>query len=314
MPLPQPQPLPSPSTPQPQPVPDTSAPTLPDGSVAPIPDPEPAPTPPGTHFPTPGGPGVTPGGTRPDVNSIAAEVGRIEQKIANLANKPAPEVDLGDLLPLLGLLADLLEAPIPGTTYSLSGVCEEVAEGAEQPQATWQIPDALNFAAVIARLDTMDAMLQQHLAWRTPTCKGPRLQGDWRTISFISDEASGTRGDRLRKRFRYRSLSGLGLPQVIDHWANFTWQAGAVCVQHAGSSWGTPQVWAASIDEGKRVIRHAGGEAGIDPDQDGRWVISGSDSARVGLPGTMRVNKKGGYYWITARDGPNGSPIVGTTP
>jgi len=248
------------------------------------------------------------------MSSIAAEVGRIEQKVAALANKPPPEVDLGDLLPLLGLLADLLEAPIPGTTYKLTGVCEEVDPGEDQPQREWVIPDALNFGAVIARLDTIDGLLQQHLAWRTPTCRGPKLSGDWRTITFISDESSGTRGDRLRKRFRYRSLSGLGLPAVIDHWANFTWQAGPVCVQHAGATWGTPQVWAASIDEGKRVIRHAAGEAGIDPDQNGRWVVSGSDSARVGLPGTMRVCRKGGYYWITARDGPDGSPIVGTTP
>lgn len=313
-PLPQPNPVPAPNRPTIPTVPDTSIPTVPDGSLAPRPTPKPVPIPPNVHFPVPGGPGVTPGGTRPDVSAIAAEIGRVEQKLAGLANKPPPQLDLGDLIPLLGLLSDLLEQPIPGTTYSLTGVCEDVGTDEEQPETTWQIPDALNFAAVIARLDTMDAMLQQHLAWRTPTCKRPTLQGDWRTITFISDEASGTRGDRLRKRFRYRSLNGLGLPQVIDHWANFTWQAGAVCVQHAGATWGTPQVWAASIDEGKRVIRHAAGEAGIDPDKNGRWVISGSSSARVGLPGTMRVCKKGGYYWITARDGPDGSPIVGSTP
>ena len=106
-------------------------------------------------------------------------------------------------------------------------------------------------------------------------------------------------------------MSGLGLGEVIDHWADFTWTAGPVCVQHSGASWGTPQVWASSVDEGKRVILHAAGEAGIDPNQVGQWTVSGSSSPRVGVPGTMRVNQTGGYYWITARDGSEGRPTVG---
>ena len=306
--------IPTPTIPGVPAPPDTTQPTSPDGSVVPVPTPPTTPTPPGVHFPVPGSPGVTPGGTRPDVSAIAAEIGRIEQKVARLQNGQGFP-DLSDLLFLLPLLLEFLEGDIPGTTYELQGVCEDVQNEGPQPTAQFEVASAKNLGAVINRLDTIDQMLQQHLAWKTPTCsRRPVLAGDWRTITFISDENSGTRGDRLRKRFRYRSLSGLGLPGVIDHWANFTWQAGAVCVQHAGSTWGTPQVWAASIDEGKRVIRHAAGEAGIDPDQDGRWVISGSNSARVGLPGTMRVNRKGGYYWITARDGPDGPPIVGTTP
>jgi hypothetical protein len=28
------------------------------------------------------------------------------------------------------------------------------------------------------------------------------------------------------------------------------------------------------------------------------------------VPGTMRVDTTGGYYWITARDGSNGRPLV----
>ena len=313
-PLPQPNPLPIPGRPTVPTVPDTSTPTIPDGSIAPRPNPPLVPTPPGVHFPVPGAPPITDGGTRPDLTAIAAEVGRIEQKVARLQNGQGFP-DLSDLLFLLPLLLEFLEGDIPGTTYRLQGICEDVGEEADQPVSEFPVAPAKNLGAVINRLDTIDEMLQQHLAWKTPTCsRRPVLAGDWRTITFISDESSGTRGDRLRKRFRYRSLSGIGLPGVIDHWATFTWQAGAVCVQHAGSTWGTPQVWASSIDEGKRVIRHAAGEAGIDPDKDGRWVISGSNSARIGLPGTMRVNRKGGYYWITARDGPAGAPIVGTTP
>ena len=136
------------------------------------------------------------------------------------------------------------------------------------------------------------------------------LEGDYRTITFISDENSPEGKSRLSKRFRYRSSSGVGLSGVVDHWRAFTWQAGAVCVSHKGSTLGAPQVWAATAEEGKRVIRHAAGEAGIDADQVGRWLVSGSVDPRYGMPGTMRVNTKGGYYWITSRLGPDQRPLV----
>ena len=155
-------------------------------------------------------------------------------------------------------------------------------------------------------------MLQQHLALKTPTCQ-PEIQpleGDYRTISFISDEYSPEGRNRVRKRFRYRSSSGIGLSGVVEHWRSFTWAAGAVCVSHKGSTLGAPQVWAATAEEGKRVIRHAAVEAGLDPDQAGRWLISGSDNPRFGVSGTMRVNTSGGYYWITERLGSNARPLV----
>ena len=311
-PIPTPPKTPIPTIPATPTTPDTTTPTTPDGSVAPKPKPLPVPTPPNVHFPVTGGTPVTDGGVRPDLNSIAAEVGRIEQKVAKIQNGNVGG-GLGDLLPLIPLLLEFLEGDIPGTTYQLRGICEAVADGESQPIAEFPVGPAKNFGAIVNRLDTIDQMLQQHLAWKTPTCSTrPVLAGDWRTISFISDEVSPYGSARLRKRFRYRSLTGGGLGPVIDHWKDFTWQAGPVCVQHADASWGTPQCWASSAAEGKRVIRHAAGEAGIDPDQDGRWVISGSDSPRVGVPGTMRVNRKGGYFWITARDGSDGRPIVGT--
>ena len=319
--FPQPGPDPAPGEPSPEPLPGTTpvpSPdpipenTGPDGEIVPSPEPWPTPTDPGTHFPVPGGPGVGPGGTRPQLESLAQEIGRIEQKVANLQTGNGGG-GLADLLPLLPLLLQFLEGDIPGTTYKLTGVCEVPDANGDQPETEFEVASAKNLGAVINRLDTIDQMLQQHLAWKTPICK-PQItpQGDWRTISFISDEVSPYGSARLRKRFRYRSLTGGGLGSVIDHWKDFTWQAGPVCVQHADASWGTPQCWASSAAEGKRVIRHAAGEAGIDPDQDGRWVISGSDSPRYGVPGTMRVNTKGGYYWITARNGSDGSPIVGT--
>jgi hypothetical protein len=239
-------------------------------------------------------------------------VGRIEQKVARMQNGEGG-LDLTPWLWLLPLLEQFFEQDIPGITYSLTGICEDVEEGQTQPIAEFKVEPAKNLGAIINRLDTMDDMLQQHLAWKTPICK-PCIEqkGDWRSIAFLSDEVSAFGKSRLRKRLRYRSTSGIGLSGVIDHWKDFVWQAGPVCVQHADHTWGTPQCWAASINEGKRVIRHAAGEAGFDPDKNGRWVVSGSDSPRVGVPGTMRVNRSGGYYWITARDGSESRPTVGT--
>lgn len=159
---------------------------------------------------------------------------------------------------------------------------------------------------------TLAVMIQQHLNWKTPVCPTarPTLKGDYRTLTFVSDEKSPNGDGRVVKRFRYRSESGIELGGLVDYWAGFTWQAGPVCVQHSGSSVGTPQVWAASADEGKRVIRHAFGEAGVDPDQVGKWTVGGSNNPRYGVPGTMRVCTKGGYYWITERLGSDGRPQV----
>lgn len=156
--------------------------------------------------------------------------------------------------------------------------------------------------------DQTDAKLDQLLACACP--EKPVQEGDYRTISFRAKETSPYGSARLRKRFKYRSQSGLDLRAVVDHWRDFEFAAGPITVGHVGSSLGSPQVWAASIDEGKRVIRHAGGEAGIDPDQVGEWRVGGSDNARYGVSGEMKVDTTGGYYWITARDGSDGLPLV----
>ena len=143
---------------------------------------------------------------------------------------------------------------------------------------------------------------------------GPVLEGEWVTVRFESVENSPLGTRPLRKLFRYRSQSALDLGQKAAYWENFTWNAGAVCVQHKGAWWGTPQCWAANADEGKRVIRFAGLEAGIDPDVLGEWVISGSSDPRYGQPGSMKVAKVSGLEWVTSRQGPSGLPLLTVDP
>ena len=142
----------------------------------------------------------------------------------------------------------------------------------------------------------------------------PVLEGDWVTVRFESQENSPQGTRPLRKLFRYRSQSALDLGQKAAYWENFIWNAGAVCVQHKGAWWGTPQCWASNADEGKRVIRFAGLEAGIDPDVLGEWVISGSTDPRYGQPGSMKVATVQGLEWVTSRQGPSGLPLLTVDP
>jgi hypothetical protein len=194
--------------------------------------------------------------------------------------------------------------------YAMTAPCDK--NESDQPLEWERVLEAqAGLPAISARLEALSEQVSQALAWKTPICnERPELKGEWRTISFRSEKTSPYGKSRLRKRFRYRSTSGLGLGEIVDHWKDFTWESGSAIVSHAGASWGTPQVWASTADEGKRVIRHAAAEAGIDPDQVGRWVVSSSSSPRVGVSDRMRVDTKGGYYWITAREGSNGRPIV----
>ena len=209
-------------------------------------------------------------------------------------------------------IQDALEAPYAGTTYRVVSVCEKTPDGSPISKAV-EIPidEQKGLDAALFRLDAIASLLQPLKDFKQPICDEKiELEGDFRTISFESTERSPFGNDRLRKRFRYRSQSGLGLGELVDHWKDFEWDAGPVCVQHSGHTWGTPQVWAASVDEGKRVILHAGREAGVDPNQVGQWSVSGSNNPRFGVSGRMKVITKGGYYWITERLGSDARPLV----
>ena len=209
------------------------------------------------------------------------------------------------------LIKDLLEIPYEGVVYEMPAPCDVDEEG-NQLVWTGTIPQQVFQKAILDRVDAISNQISQHLAWKTPICEPPpvKLEGDWRTISFRSDEVSPYGKSRLRKRLRYRSVSGIGLGELVDHWKDFTFEAGGVVVGHVGGPWGTPKVWAASEHEGKRVLLHAAGEAGFDPDQVGEWKVGVSRGTRLGVSGTMRIDTTGGFYWITNRDGSDARPIV----
>jgi hypothetical protein len=211
-------------------------------------------------------------------------------------------------------LAKLFEANYSPGTFTLTAPCD-VDENCNPLEREWRFEQANFQQRSIDHQVAILEVLQQHLDWKTPICfEQDCIEGDWRTIGFRSESVSPYGSARLRKRFRYRSVSGGSDDQLVDHWKSFSWRSGPVVCKHLGASWGTPQVWAISADEGKRVIRHAAREAGIDPDKVGRWSISSSRGSRLGVSDTMRVDTTGGYYWITARDGSDNRPDVGTLP
>ncbi len=247
---------------------------------------------------------VNSGKIRATTTSIAKEVGRIEQKSAALQKGQNSLWDnignLADLLLLLELLRQLLEDPLPAKRLTLNPVCEDEAE-----PTVVVLPPEKYMSRIQSSLDALPVLLQAHLGYKTPTCgnEKPELEGQWVTTRWISDEKMVDSSRRLRKLFRYRTKSTRDLGQLSAYWASFTWKSGPVCVIHKGAWWGTPQIWAESAEEGQRVIRHAAAEAGIDPDQIGRWTISSSGSPRYGMSGTMKILKKEGFPWVASRDG-----------
>lgn len=267
--------------------------------------------PPTIYMPQPGGSdgggGITipvpPGGGGPDgpggvpwwAPALAGAVG------GALLNQLAEAVD------------DLLAPVVDAGSFTLTAPCDKDASGNPE-QRIWQFPQQTQPERVLSHQVALMEIMQQHLDWKTPICdEAPTLEGDFRTISFRSDETSPYGKSRLRKRFRYRSISGNDLSAVVDHWQGFTWDGGPYRVRWIGGSWRSPEIWAASEAEGQRVIQHAAAEAGFSPLEGGRWSTRLSSSGRQGVPGTMRVDTTGGYYWITARDGSDERPLVALT-
>jgi hypothetical protein len=213
-------------------------------------------------------------------------------------------------------IQDAFATKYPGLIYRMVSVCEKNASGEPISEAVEvPIPDLRAPDAQLARLDAIVELLQASKNFKQPVCPNerPKLEGDWRTISFRSTQSSPYGKSCLRKRFRYRSVSGIGLGELVDHWKDFTWTTGPVIVTHTGHTWGSLKVWAATADEGKRVIQHAAREAGFDADQVGEWGISNSSGSRYGVSLPVKVDTTGGYYWITNRDGSNQRPIVALT-
>jgi hypothetical protein len=103
---------------------------------------------------------------RPDLDSIARELGRQEQKLAGLLSGLGYPEAFDNLL-------DLLTSINGGTTYSLHPPCGTDANGDPLPPVEVIVPPTIgDNSAVIARLDALAMLLDEHKAMRQPICKG----------------------------------------------------------------------------------------------------------------------------------------------
>ena len=216
----------------------------------------------------------------------------------------------GAALTLIGQELAKLTGPVyEAGTFTLTAPCDYTEEG-DNVSYFFPFPKGNFQQRVIDHQMAILDTLQYHLNSKTPICgnEKPVLEGQWVTTRWESVEKMAHSGRRLRKLFRYRTQSTRDLGQLSAYWEAFTWQAGDVCVIHKGAWWGTPQVWTSTEEEGKRVIRFAAAEAGLDPDQTGEWEFGSSRSARYGMSGTMRLEAPNGIRWVTRREGPSGVP------
>jgi hypothetical protein len=206
-------------------------------------------------------------------------------------------------------IAEAFQQPVPQYQYTMRAACNYKQDGSYETY-TITLPEQPWETRVLAMQEMNIDFLQQHLLWKTPTCSGGGvgIAGDPVTVNFISDEYSPDGNDRIKKRFVYFDQTGTPLEDHVTHWKDFVWNAGPACVNLEGTPMGKCQVWASTVDEGKRVITHAAAIAGIDV-ADGEWKVASSRSSRYGQPGTMRVaHFTNGNYTVTKRPGPSGNP------
>ncbi len=207
------------------------------------------------------------------------------------------------------LLKSLTQPRLDPAAFTFVAPCDylDPATKEEKDYRVYEWPDQDVYSRIVSNQAVLMEMLQQHLNWKTPTCNGTSTKGRYaRSITFQSDENTDRGNRRCTKRLGYRSNTACELESLYAHWRNFSWETGPVIVGHSGSALGSPQVWAASVDEGKRVIQHAGREAGIDPNQIGEWSTGSSDSPRYGVSHTVKLMEVRGLWQATAREGPDG--------
>ena len=115
---------------------------------------------------------------RPDLDSIAKELGRQEQKLAGLLGGLGyPEA--------FDRLLDLISSINGGTTYTLHPPCGTDANGDPLPPVEVIVPPSIgDSSAIINRLDALAMLLDEHKAMRQPICKG-KPTGRPVTVTFV---------------------------------------------------------------------------------------------------------------------------------
>jgi hypothetical protein len=157
-----------------RPIPGLQRETTPAGQTQPAPAPAPVTTP--TDLRKYGTETITSIGVRPDLVSIAAEVGRIEQKTGRMlqGQDKTPDWLDGLLGPLLNQLKeailDALVVDVPAITYGFEAPCDKDGNG--EPVVHESEIEALDYQpAIVARLDAIAEAMGVLKGWKSPTCR-----------------------------------------------------------------------------------------------------------------------------------------------
>lgn len=283
---------------------------------------QPAPAPvrttnPTAVFPIPGGVGIPGNGPQPNLDSMAQELGRIEQKLHQLLN---PIDKAPDWIELLRAIYELLNSVWNKKTYTLTEYCNPTGDPDYEPPHWDFVAEGANTlpGVLLNRIDALALMLDQTVRVKQQICEPVRHrpQGALVTVNFIAAEKPQGSSAYLRKYLRYRDLNGLPEARHVEHWLDFVWDAGPAIVTSRGLPWGVVQVWAADPEEGRRVIAHAAAIAGVDlKDKRHRWEDSAPGSSRYGRSGRMAVERdQTGVPCVSKRDGSGGRPSWALAP
>lgn len=163
----------------------------PDGTPALLPQSPPKVTDPTAHVIN--GVEITAPDVRPDLISIATEVGRIERKTAGLLQGGDLGPSLADLLGQLQALlqgqqdqTDYLQQPIPPTTWEVTAPCNRDGNG-DPVTLTYQIPGGDSRDVQLARLSALMNAYATSWQWRRPLCKGQAVTNNVTITAYAID-------------------------------------------------------------------------------------------------------------------------------
>jgi hypothetical protein len=129
-----------------------------------------------------GGPGLAPA---PTMQAMAAELGRLERKGEITIDKLGRMEALAGAGEVLQALAEWLLSADPGTTYSIQPPCGTDANGDPLPPVDVIVPPTIGpDAALLARVDALAMLIDEHKQIRQPICKG-KPTGQPVTVTFV---------------------------------------------------------------------------------------------------------------------------------
>jgi len=124
----------------------------------------------------------------PNLDAIATELGRIEQKVAQgFGRSPGPVFDWARLERLLREIVEGDDGEYPAGEYQIFRRCEVGDDGQPLPplRATWPAGEG-RLSLLIGKMDALARLIDHHKAIKQPVCAPvkPQLAGDWVTVNF----------------------------------------------------------------------------------------------------------------------------------